>query len=967
MIIPAYAQTESSSVVINEVDLNPLGSDLMTALEWVELYNPTDEDIDLSDWQIASTTVLKKTMTIPDGTIIQPGKFLIFNYNSLWFTDSNDSVELKDGSGIVIDKTPTFSDTLNNHVSWQRLYDGYDSDSSDDWKFVTASPNSSNGIFIETPESIDTIVTVSSDKPSYVFGEVAIIEGHVSEKLFVTKPTFVPQQILITISGNFFEKSVALYPDLNLDFKITQNLNSVLGITGGDYLVSVKYGDLVSQTTFSVGDEIISEGAVQERTMSITTDESQYLPGSNVIFTAIPDFVVPLEGMFFEVHNPDGLTIFSGNLFLVDGKFSTSIFLNTVNPQYGTYKIIGQYSDQSVVTTFDLIEDIKEEKLISIWTDKEIYGPGDTVSISGRLNGYWLPSLNITIIQMQNLAIGDSGGFSNKILDVVNLNGDSSFDYSFKIPAQSGLGDYLITISKDIGSASKSFTVYDNPDKYDFTNDAFVAFSDTESYSFGDTLTINGKITNPIKIHEAATPVIITISDSSGNILDMTGRLHGEDSGASSNVNLQEKFTAIPDPSGRFYFKLDLIREQFDVGSYEINLKYNLLDTSVPFTLTDPNDTSKVILTLDKEVYGFGETVYLTGLLSTMTEPSIFITLTTPDGNTSNHNVTAYDQKFTWSWKSPDNVKYNAKSDGTRSDYSTNIGFYKISVGISDVTYNRIFKLSLDPANDYTSTSPLSLSAITLLGTSNGENFKIMGDIITSYHDVESIGDQQISLQLKNNEYPYNLIAESRVYPKSSGIFESYFKIPVTIFSDGTYKIKANYKQITDEYIFNLVDGIVSEINNIEKPQISKSSTVIEKENRITEKLISITTEEKSSDDAVISPRVISGSLVTPSRADESNVNLRVSTESGICIIGTDDECLVNESTRKPGQIYDVVKVDGLSLNVRYSGPDVRLEKFSILPESSSEFLPDTNWNVDVIKDDQISRFYYKVTYKTLE
>ena len=75
----------------------------------------------------------------------------------------------------------------------------------------------------------------------------------------------------------------------------------------------------------------------------------------------------------------------------------------------------------------------------------------------------------------------------------------------------------------------------------------------------------------------------------------------------------------------------------------------------------------------------------------------------------------------------------------------------------------------------------------------------------------------------------------------------------------------------------------------------------------------------------------------------------------------------MNESTRKPGQIYDVVEVDGISLNVRYSGPDVRLEKFSILPESSNTFLPDVNWNIEILKDDQVSRFYYKVTYKTLE
>jgi hypothetical protein len=107
--------------------------------------------------------------------------------------------------------------------------------------------------------------------------------------------------------------------------------------------------------------------------------------------------------------------------------------------------------------------------------------------------------------------------------------------------------------------------------------------------------------------------------------------------------------------------------------------------------------------------------------------------------------------------------------------------------------------------------------------------------------------------------------------------------------------------------------------------------------------------------------------MITMSKDTQSNVNLRVVSDSGICIIGQDDGCLVNDSTRKPGQIFDVVEVDGLSLNVRYTGPDVRLEKFSILPESSDKFLPDTNWNVEVIKDDEISRFYYKVTYKTLE
>ena len=55
-----YAQTISDHVVINEVDTNPFGDDSQSISEWVELYNPTDSDVDLSGWEIASTTVLKK-------------------------------------------------------------------------------------------------------------------------------------------------------------------------------------------------------------------------------------------------------------------------------------------------------------------------------------------------------------------------------------------------------------------------------------------------------------------------------------------------------------------------------------------------------------------------------------------------------------------------------------------------------------------------------------------------------------------------------------------------------------------------------------------------------------------------------------------------------------------------------------------------------------------------------------------
>ncbi|MEK0349293.1 MAG: lamin tail domain-containing protein, partial [Nitrosopumilus sp.] len=173
IIVPVYAQTGSDNVVINEVDINPPGNDASSISEWVELYNPTDSGIDIGNWKIASTTVLKKTMTIPTGTIIEPGQFLKYQYAKVWFTDLAECVELRNENRIVTAKTPIPKDLLNDVTSWQRIYDGYDedcvedADNCDDWKFVTSTAGSSNGKLIETQDDDEIFVTITSDKSSY--------------------------------------------------------------------------------------------------------------------------------------------------------------------------------------------------------------------------------------------------------------------------------------------------------------------------------------------------------------------------------------------------------------------------------------------------------------------------------------------------------------------------------------------------------------------------------------------------------------------------------------------------------------------------------------------------------------------------------------------------------------------------------------------------------------------------------
>ena len=434
LAIPANAQSlMTDHVVINEVDINPPGDDSASPSEWVELYNPTDSDLDIGGWTIASTTVLKQTFTIPTGTVIEVGQFLTYSYKTVWFTDTNEVVELRDENGIVVDATPLMSDIKNDFTSWQRIYDGYDLDSADDWKFEKSNAGSSNGKVPITEDTQAVSVTINSIKSSYLFGETAVLQGHVSEKVFIVQQgAFNPESIKITIKGGDHYSEVLLYPDLNLNFETTLSLHPVLGTTEGVYTVSVTYAGATSSTSFSVGDEIIVPEIPEDSIFAIITDKSQYLPGETAVFTGITSEIIPFEGLKYELKDPNGKIIETGTLYPTKGEFSGTFFLTTINPIYGTYVLTAEYLD-IISTYFDLVEDVKENVPISLWTDKEVYGLGDVVTITGRLNDHWISSLDLEILQTRNTALGvhefPGGDFAFKILDVVRLEGDSSFKF----------------------------------------------------------------------------------------------------------------------------------------------------------------------------------------------------------------------------------------------------------------------------------------------------------------------------------------------------------------------------------------------------------------------------------------------------------------------------------------------------------------------------------------------------------
>lgn len=134
-------------VVINEFDQDPPGDTTILKDEWVELFNPTSQPVDVSGWQLNATHGEPVIVMIPAGTIIPPQGYYIVQPEPLrqWLDDEGEVIVLLDAAGNVIDRTLNATDPSDNEYSWQRFPNGQDSDTDGDWSFRPATKGLSNG------------------------------------------------------------------------------------------------------------------------------------------------------------------------------------------------------------------------------------------------------------------------------------------------------------------------------------------------------------------------------------------------------------------------------------------------------------------------------------------------------------------------------------------------------------------------------------------------------------------------------------------------------------------------------------------------------------------------------------------------------------------------------------------------------------------------------------------------------
>ena len=103
-------------VVIYAFDQNPAGRD--EGNEWVTLYNPSNESVDIGGWVLETTHGSVLTETIPEGTMLNPSAYYIYSPPYQWLDNEDESIILRDSEGKEVERTPVLSDTKNDNRCW---------------------------------------------------------------------------------------------------------------------------------------------------------------------------------------------------------------------------------------------------------------------------------------------------------------------------------------------------------------------------------------------------------------------------------------------------------------------------------------------------------------------------------------------------------------------------------------------------------------------------------------------------------------------------------------------------------------------------------------------------------------------------------------------------------------------------------------------------------------------------------
>ena len=123
------------TTLVNEVELNPQGND---EEEWIELYNPTAVDINISGFEI-NPLFQSPTIGLPPDAVIEAGETYVIELDRSLLSNTGESLVLANATGDIKDRTPSLVDRSDDDRTWQRIPDG-----NNEWQFVEDTQGSLN-------------------------------------------------------------------------------------------------------------------------------------------------------------------------------------------------------------------------------------------------------------------------------------------------------------------------------------------------------------------------------------------------------------------------------------------------------------------------------------------------------------------------------------------------------------------------------------------------------------------------------------------------------------------------------------------------------------------------------------------------------------------------------------------------------------------------------------------------------
>jgi hypothetical protein len=549
----------------------------------------------------------------------------------------------------------------------------------------------------------------------------------------------------------------------------------------------------------------------------------------------------------------------------------------------GNYTLKASYNNLRTSTAFSVYNSfaIGNQGPTVANTDKQVYGIGETVHLTGKISALTgTSSFTLTLIkptgdQIATTLVLKNGLFSwdwtiptSALPTAYSISGGYRGSVTNVSTTQNVYGIYSIVIHSDFGNKQLFFQVSQNPQTQISPIDVE---TDKTEYSTTEVALISGQVLPQANAaaQEQNTQAQILIYTGTGQ--EVYRNL--------SNVN----------SGGQFHVSVPLHPGIWKTGTYKVYVQYLTLNTQTTFKVTDLFTTNvaklQVFITADKDKYLPGQTVLITGRTSYIIAiDNAYLTF-----GLANDTVISEGQAVS-------QKGYSLQHATIRFDQYGSFAYdFTIPIGTPLGNYTVIAQVPFGAFNAY-------YQVVNQLPPEN-----IIQSNVTSQGNVT-----QVTPPANVTQTPI----EPTIVPSSIGPTQ----------------------------------------------RTVSSATIIDKQGMLTGSVIPVTITEKTIGNNTYYPREIDG-LLRVNLGDVNVVTIKLSSQDGTCVIGPDPGCKISQSTAQSGSLYQIVKLGNENFLIGYSGLGQRIQQFSLIPSNANDVIPDGQWKVDIIKKDQVSRFYYQVTY----